>query len=743
MAEIIAICGRFARRLASDAYHALSFVGRLSAFIGFSSTSLVFFARTLAFGIALVPHFWLPHFAWYFAKRDRLFSAGASARMSGGQHLRIAYGPARRQVVDVFKPACDSSAATGPARLVVFVSGGGWTVGFRLWGLCIARELVRRGYHIALVDYRNHPQTDAAGMVADVRLAITATLRDARLAVPSLDVTLMGQSAGAHLIMMALVQELAEGCGGPLTGSLATAAGAARVARIVAVSGLYDVQGPAFSSQFHRMAGVPRHRALCIFGHTPAAFSPALMAEQLARHVAAGGCLPFVPPAASAAMPASAADSPTAFATAALTPPTSSSAAAAGTSAVSVAWREHAAASGPLARAAADGPCGCLRTACCACLRSDAPARCCDWCGSPIDSDGRLRQGHAGLAAAHAAGAATSTPHDAGSEDEALLRLSAMGGAGSDVSAAAVSSLLLRSSAAAVAAPVARPAPFPTLQLPVIHLYHGTADTTAPPSESLRLRAAVSELYGALSEAGSRSGATPTQPALAGPSLAAAAPAFAPPVPVALAVSSAPAIALTMYEGCTHTDAVLEGPAAGNYRLLDDVCAVIDCDRAIRAAASSTASRPQTTQAAGATAAPAASVSPAVPSPDAAALTLPSAPPAPSDGLRTRRQHESAGAAAGDLGSSDGTGVSALTSGAGAMPPSQPPNSLAELAISSDAAGRAAGVDSGLTTTRTAFWTTDRMQTAASPRSGWELRLPAGLSPSHAAVAIARRINPF
>lgn len=607
--------------MATDAYHALCFLAQLSAFIGFSPISLLFLVRTLAFGVALVPTVWLSQFAWYFSRRDNF--AVAQGKLYG----RIAYGAGKRQVVDIFRPA---KSLDGARRLIIFVSGGGWTVGFRLWGLCIAQELSRRGFAVALVDYRNHPQTDAAGMVADVRQAIFAAIdasgqaslgsharagdqntaavaaADATSALP-LDVTLMGQSAGAHLIMMALMQEIAAGAGGPLTAT----GTAAKVSRIVAVSGLYDVLGPAFSNQFRRMAGVPRHRALCIFGHAPAAFSPILLAQQLARRLGLGGALPFVRTTTAATegeteTPPSKCPRERAVAifdsVPALRLP-ATTATCPGSESPSI-WNEHTA-HGPLARAAATGPCGCLRAACCVCFhRSSAPVLCCDWCGSSIDSDGLLHQHH-------------DTPGD-----EAVMPavLAARRGGFPPLGAAAASgdasgaarlkdSIGAERAGAAPVAPLARDVQAPVasvpavqvfapLHLPSIHLFHGTADTTAPPSESIRLCEAIQQLYDAAQRRGgsaatlhivqpeasvktARSSAAKVQSSLESSTLAATGAAATSTSDVCTGMPAAPerlspTISLTMYDGCTHTDPVLEGPAAGNYLLLDDVCALID-----------------------------------------------------------------------------------------------------------------------------------------------------------------------
>ncbi|KAH9600828.1 Alpha/beta hydrolase fold-3 [Trypanosoma melophagium] len=92
--------------------------------------------------------------------------------------------------------------------IVISIIGGAWIIGSNLWSFLIARLLAARGYIVFCPDYRNFPQTDMEGMVRDVSDAIQWVLQNAERYSGDLeDVTLIGQSAGAHLTMMSLLSQ--------------------------------------------------------------------------------------------------------------------------------------------------------------------------------------------------------------------------------------------------------------------------------------------------------------------------------------------------------------------------------------------------------------------------------------------------------------------------------------------------------------------------------------------------------
>ncbi|KPI84855.1 hypothetical protein ABL78_6083 [Leptomonas seymouri] len=92
--------------------------------------------------------------------------------------------------------------------ILISVNGGAWIIGCYLWNFLIARLFAARGYVVFCPDYRNFPQTTMEGMTLDVSDAIAWVLNNAERYNGDLsNVTLIGQSAGAHLTMMSLLSQ--------------------------------------------------------------------------------------------------------------------------------------------------------------------------------------------------------------------------------------------------------------------------------------------------------------------------------------------------------------------------------------------------------------------------------------------------------------------------------------------------------------------------------------------------------
>lgn len=150
----------------------------------------------------------------------------------------LPYGPHRRNEMDVYLPH-PAVAWPGPRGrpVVVLFPGGAWIVGYKLWLLPLARVLAAAGCVVVTLDYRNAPQTCLPGMVADADVALRAVsahpaVRAAAAAPPAskpskvgsdvqhdllstngndseapppLRLYVLGQSAGAHLALCAIL----------------------------------------------------------------------------------------------------------------------------------------------------------------------------------------------------------------------------------------------------------------------------------------------------------------------------------------------------------------------------------------------------------------------------------------------------------------------------------------------------------------------------------------------------------
>jgi len=84
--------------------------------------------------------------------------------------------------------------------IVIFIVGGAWTIGYKMWGCLLARALVPFGILVIIPDYRNYPKTDIQGMVNDVDTSIQWVMDNAqKYGGDNKRIVLVGQSAGAHL----------------------------------------------------------------------------------------------------------------------------------------------------------------------------------------------------------------------------------------------------------------------------------------------------------------------------------------------------------------------------------------------------------------------------------------------------------------------------------------------------------------------------------------------------------------
>jgi acetyl esterase/lipase len=108
----------------------------------------------------------------------------------------VAYGPDARQKLDYSRPA-----GTAKAPILVFIHGGGWSIGDkRHTAAPKAAHFAAAGWAFASVNYRLVPAATVEQQAADIAAAI-AWLRSTA-ATDRLDpdrIVLMGHSAGAHL----------------------------------------------------------------------------------------------------------------------------------------------------------------------------------------------------------------------------------------------------------------------------------------------------------------------------------------------------------------------------------------------------------------------------------------------------------------------------------------------------------------------------------------------------------------
>jgi acetyl esterase/lipase len=143
--------------------------------------------------------------------------------------LDIPYGPHPEQRLDVFTPA-----PGGTAPLVMFVHGGGWSVGDKAQYAAVGNHLAREGLVTVIVNYRLSPAVQHPTHAQDVAQAIRWCHRNAaRCGADPERLCLFGHSSGAHLAALVTLEP-----------SYLAAQGIATsiVRRVVGVSGVgYDL----------------------------------------------------------------------------------------------------------------------------------------------------------------------------------------------------------------------------------------------------------------------------------------------------------------------------------------------------------------------------------------------------------------------------------------------------------------------------------------------------------------------
>ena len=73
----------------------------------------------------------------------------------------------------------DESSKQPQSPIVIFVTGGAWIIGYKLWGAFIGRGLSSMGVLTIIPDYRNFPQGNVEDMMDDIAAAVHWTQTNA------------------------------------------------------------------------------------------------------------------------------------------------------------------------------------------------------------------------------------------------------------------------------------------------------------------------------------------------------------------------------------------------------------------------------------------------------------------------------------------------------------------------------------------------------------------------------------
>jgi len=153
----------------------------------------------------------------------------ATVSMAGVLATRdIPYGPAARQMMDIYRPA----QAAAPAPVLVWFYGGAWQEGERRDYRFVAANLARAGVVVAVPDYRVFPDVRFPAFIEDGALAVAQVRRlAASCGGDPRKLFLAGHSAGAYIAAMLAIDP-----------SYLAAAGEARndLTGAVGIAGPYD-----------------------------------------------------------------------------------------------------------------------------------------------------------------------------------------------------------------------------------------------------------------------------------------------------------------------------------------------------------------------------------------------------------------------------------------------------------------------------------------------------------------------
>ncbi|OQS01709.1 isoprenylcysteine alpha-carbonyl methylesterase ICME-like [Achlya hypogyna] len=148
------------------------------------------FLKLLTFTFFLAPAFLRIFFFWLYDVRV---------------HKNIRYGTQGRNLLDIYM--VPEPKAKMP--VVVFLSGGAWIIGYKAWGALMGRVLSSYGILVVTPDYRNFPQGILPDMMDDANVAIAYVFENIHLFGGDPDnITLIGQSAGAHIGALVLLESI-------------------------------------------------------------------------------------------------------------------------------------------------------------------------------------------------------------------------------------------------------------------------------------------------------------------------------------------------------------------------------------------------------------------------------------------------------------------------------------------------------------------------------------------------------
>lgn len=145
---------------------------------------------------------------------DRLWGSSFGRKVSSD----IAYGPHKRQKIDIYVPRSNGALVDEARPLLVFLYGGSWNSGDKQDYAFAAKAYAEKGFVVALPDYRLAPEVRFPAFVEDAAAAVAkARVVAPRYGADPNRVVLVGHSAGGHsALMLALDPQWLKSAGVPV-----------------------------------------------------------------------------------------------------------------------------------------------------------------------------------------------------------------------------------------------------------------------------------------------------------------------------------------------------------------------------------------------------------------------------------------------------------------------------------------------------------------------------------------------
>ena len=186
---------------------------------------ILMFFRLLVYAALLMPGFIQVGIFYFFSSRVK---------------RSIVYGPKPRNRCDLYLPSGKKLASNLP--VTIFVTGGAWIIGYKAWGSLFGKVLSKEDVIVVSLDYRNFPQGRVKEMLSDVDQGIGWVVNNIhRYGGDPTNICIVGQSAGAHLSSLALIECAEKSQLGDQSKVLAWKP--QQIRAFIGVSGAYDMIG--------------------------------------------------------------------------------------------------------------------------------------------------------------------------------------------------------------------------------------------------------------------------------------------------------------------------------------------------------------------------------------------------------------------------------------------------------------------------------------------------------------------